>query len=132
MLSKFQKLTLLVSFFYALLEFLYFIFIYLPAHEDVFLGVFSNIIILIVFMIMTVLMEVGILNLKEQSFKPRYSEFKGIIDAIGFSFLLIFLNVIILLFGVNFSYIQLILFIFLSGLMISAAISSLAAQYGDY
>jgi len=131
-LTKYQKLTILVSLLFALYEFILYILVYIPAHETLFLGIIGNILILVIFVVVTYYLQIGIYNSLVNNLKPNYLKFKGLMDGISSSVFLIGVC-IFLFFCMKFgTYLQIITLIGLISLLIAFALASFASKFGDF
>jgi len=131
-LTKYQKLTILVSSLFALYEFILFILVYIPAHEPLFLGIIGNILILVIFVAVTYYLQIGIYNSLVNNLKPNYLKFKGLMDGI-FSSVFLIVVCIYLFFGMKFgTYLHIITLIGLISLLIAFTLASFASKFGDF
>ena len=131
-LSKFQKLTILVSAIFALYEFLLFIFIFVPAHAYALPGIIANFFILLFFMVITYYLQMGIHYLLVNYLKPNYLKFKGLVDGIGSSIMLILSCIFLVVVMKMGTYVQLILYISTISLLIAFTLASFASKFGDF
>jgi hypothetical protein len=131
-LTKFQKLTILVSAIFALYEFVLFIVVFIPAHESVFLGVIGNIMILLIFMVVTYYLQIGIYYLLVNHLKPNYLKFKGLMDGISSSVFLIGVSILLFVGMKLGTYLQVIVVIGLISLLIAFTLASFASKFGDF
>jgi len=131
-LTKYQKLTILVSSLFALYEFILFILVYIPAHEPLFLGIIGDILILVIFVAVTYYLQIGIYNSLVNNLKPNYLKFKGLMDGI-FSSVFLIVVCIYLFFGMKFgTYLHIITLIGLISLLIAFTLASFASKFGDF
>jgi hypothetical protein len=131
-LTKFQKLTILVSAIFSLYEFILFVVVFIPAHESVFLGVIGNIMILLIFMVVTYYLQIGIYNLLVNHLKPNYLKFKGLMDGISSSVFLIGVSILLFVGMKLGTYLQVIVVIGLISLLIAFTLASFASKFGDF